>query len=357
MNRGLKKIFGICLPIAVSAVLVFIIVRDIETPELVWEAFGRASWPLLAAIVPLNLLSHFLRAQRWRRFIGAPVSRYYAFSSTMIGYAVNGVIPRGGEIARVVNMNRTTGVAVARILATLVAERVFDLLVLLLLIGGSLWIEGPVVASRFPWLSAMAPVALAGAFFGFALLVVIAFKGEALTSRIAGFVGRWHPRAANLVAKLMRQASAGLAFVKVPRQVGLVAVETVLIWGLYIATFCLGLAAFGIFEATGLGGGTVAYSITSASALVPSAGQIGTFHKLGVDALTGLYGVTATDALAFVTALHLLLFYFVAGGAGIGLWIGQIFVGRSRADSMVLSPENLDAKVSGGSTEGEPVAG
>ncbi len=357
MSRRLKKIFGVGLPVVVSAILVYFIVRDVEKPQRIWEAFGRASWPLLAAIVPLNLLSHFLRAQRWRRFIGRPVSLYFAFSSTMIGYAVNGVVPRGGEIARVVNMHRTTGVAVARILATLVAERVFDLLVLLMLIGGSLWLEGAVVAGRFPWLSAVAPVALAGALFGFVVLIAIAVKGERLALVLETVLMRAHPKAAEIAPRLIRQASAGLAFVKHSRQVGLVAVETVLIWGLYIATFCLGLAAFGVFEQTGLRGGVVAYSITSASALVPSAGQIGTFHKLGVDSLTGLYGVAAVDALAFVTALHLLLFYFVAGGAGIALWIGQAFVARSRRESMPPARGDIGKEVSEESAEGEPVAG
>ncbi|MCU0664944.1 MAG: flippase-like domain-containing protein [Myxococcota bacterium] len=314
---------GIGVPLVVSAAFVYWVAEGIESPERLLDSLATASWPFLLAIVPLNLLSHALRATRWRRLIGQEVSFFFTFSSVMVGYAVNGLLPRGGEVARLLNMSRATAVPMGTLLATLVAERLVDLGVLVLLLGVSLWLAGERVQAAFPQIWAAAPLAVAGAILGFAVLFLLAWKAQDAARFLGTILGSGSPRLAERAPKFVAQLGDGLSIVRRPKALLIATLETATMWALYIAVFCLGLCAFGLWDQVGLRGATVSYAITSSSALVPSAGQIGTFHALGRDALALLYGVDRDQALACVTALHLWLFYGIAGFGGLLAWLAQ----------------------------------
>jgi glycosyltransferase 2 family protein len=331
-KSALKTIIGIGIPVTFSVLLMIWVVRDLEDPSRVWESFLGAAFLPLLAVIPLDLASHFLRALRWRRFIGGRVSIYYSFSSLMIGYAINGLVPRGGEIARVVNMNRMTGVPVAQLLATLVAERLLDLLSLLALIGMSVFLEGEYLAGKFPALSQIAPWGLGIVSVGFASLFVLAFAPEFVGNILGRIAGVIHSKLKERVEKLVQQGARGLIFMRSPRQMAMVLVETVAIWGLLWLAFVCALHAFDLFDVVRMKGSVVTFSITSASVLVPSAGAIGAFHKLGQDALVLLYQSDAACTLAFVSVLHLIAYYVVPCGGGVLLWFGQVAL-RGRSDS------------------------
>ncbi len=319
---------GIGIPVAISAVLVIWIVRGIDDPRQVWQSMWEAAMLPLLLVIPFVVASYFLRALRWCRFIGEPVSRFYAFSSVMIGYAVNGVIPRGGEIVRIVNMNRMTGVSIARLLTTLVAERMFDLVALLGLIGLSIVTAGDRVAAKFPMLEKIAIVGLVAVIVGCIVLVLLA-RYPALLSRIAGRVAeRIHPKLGARVEGFVEQGIQGLAFFGSWKQVAAVFVETLGIWLLLWSAFAAALIAYGLFQQVGLQGSVVTFSITNAGFLVPSAGAIGAFHKLGLDSLVLLYQADPARSLAFVTVLHLLAIYLVPVGGGMLTWALQTTLRR-----------------------------
>lgn len=321
---------GIVLPLVVSGGFVYWVARGIESPQGLWDALMAGSWAWLWLIVPVNLLSHYLRATRWRRLIGQKVSSFYAFSSVMIGYAVNGVLPRGGEVARLLNMSRVTTVPMGTLISTLVAERLVDLGVLVLLLGSSMLIGGERVAVAFPELRRVAPLAMGGAVAGLITLGWLAWKAETVANLVARWLKGRSPGLATRASQFISQLGDGLAIVRRPSSLAIALLETAAMWALYIAAFCLGLQAFGLWDILGLRGATVSYSITSASSLVPSAGQIGTFHALGTDALVSLYGVARDQALACITALHLWLFYGIAGTTGMALWLAQEIALRRR---------------------------
>jgi uncharacterized protein (TIRG00374 family) len=324
--RGPSRIKRACkigLPILISLVLVAWILHAMEDPEAVWESLKTASPAPLIAIIPLSLLSHFIRGWRWRRFIGQPVSAFYAFTSVMIGYAVNDVLPRVGELARVINMNRLTRVPVARLLTTLLAERILDVIVLALLLGLSFVLEGERIARKFPALAGAGPKAMAAALAALAGLFVLAFAADFLRRFFGRLVRRFHEGLASKVEALIRQGGEGLAFLKRPGQAIPILFETLGIWLLYWYTFILGLAAFGLMDEIGYRGGTVAFSVTCSSVLVPAMGAIGAYHAFGIECLTGFFDIDESRAYACIFAIHALLFYVVGGLFGVLAWALQ----------------------------------
>ena len=70
---------------------------------------------------------------RWQ-FLFPKATRPYGptLEATLLGQAVNNVLPsRGGEVVRVVALNRTSGTSIVEATATVVVERLFDVLCLL----------------------------------------------------------------------------------------------------------------------------------------------------------------------------------------------------------------------------------
>jgi hypothetical protein len=325
-STGFGGMVKIGLPILISVALVWWILHKMEDPAAVWESVKSASILPLIAIIPLSLASHFIRGWRWRRFIGQPVSSFYSFTSVMIGYAVNDVLPRVGELARVVNMNRMTKVPIARLLTTLLAERILDVIALALLLGLSFMLEGERIAEKIPTLEGAGPKAMAVAVAALAGLFILAFAADFLTRFFGNLVRRFHAGLAGKVEELIRQGGEGLAFLKRPSQAFPILLETIAIWGLYWYTFILGLAAFGIMDEIGYRGGTVAFSITCSSVLVPTMGAIGAYHAMGIECLTGLFDIGESQAYACIFAIHALLFYVVGGLFGVLAWAVQGWV-------------------------------
>jgi uncharacterized protein (TIRG00374 family) len=79
----------------------------------------------------LIFMSHYLRAVRWSALI-APIKKVSVlnlFSATMIGFMANSVLPaRIGEIIRPVMVAKKEKVKVTASFATVVMERIFDML-------------------------------------------------------------------------------------------------------------------------------------------------------------------------------------------------------------------------------------
>ena len=325
----LSRMLKIGLPVLISAGLVIWIYCSIDEPEAVWETLTSISTSgllLLIAIVPISLLSHLLRAWRWRRFIGQPVSIFYAFTSVMIGYAVNDVLPRVGEAARVVNMNRMTRAPIARLISTLLAERLIDVISLALLLSFSFLVEGERIAREIPSLERIGLKALAVALAGLAGLFLVAYASGFLEKTCGGLVSKVHSGFGRKVKELIRQATEGLEFLKQPSQAVPIFLETTGIWALYLVCFLFGLAAFGLLDVTGYAGGTVSFSIATAGVLVPTMGAIGAYHKCGMDSLTRLYNIDQASAIAFITVIHAVLFYVVGGILSALAWGMQVWV-------------------------------
>ena len=326
-----KQIVKIALAFLITGAFVYwIIGHQIKNPRQIWEYIRAASLLPLLAILPVSFLSHLLRAWRWRRFIGRPVSLFYAFTSVMIGYAVNDVLPRIGEVARVVNMNRITRVPLANLLATLIAERILDVIALAVLIGLSLHIEGDRIGEEFPRLAKAGPLALVIAVFGLLSLFAVAYAANGLAALGGGIARRFHQGLGDRVEIIIHQAAEGLAFLKRPSQAIAVLIETTGIWLLYFVAFLLGLASFGLVKEIGYNGATVAFSMCTAGVLVPAVGAIGPYHEFGKEALTRFYHVDSDLAFACLTVTHAILFYVVGGLGGALAWGAQIWVRRKR---------------------------
>lgn len=156
MGKKIKSIIFYAATFGIAAFLVWYSFRDFNPIHPVTnEPMSRMDFMILKLKEAnlffiflsgfLAILSHIIRAERWKILIeplGQKITLKQGFIAVMIGYFINLVIPRGGEVSRSVTLHKMNrNVKVDSGLGTIVAERVIDLVFLLVCIGVAFLVE------------------------------------------------------------------------------------------------------------------------------------------------------------------------------------------------------------------------
>jgi glycosyltransferase 2 family protein len=307
--------------LAVTVVFTYLAVRDVDWEET-WRALRDANLWWLGPAFLAFALAIFVRAVRWRALFSRgrrpplePVTR-----AVLVGYFFNSVLPaRAGEVARVVYLNRRAAASHAQSAATVVLERSYDVLTLLLLFFVAL-----------PWLPEVSWVQ-AAATFGLAvaagLLVAgaaaLRWRGRPVRALMRPFVRR------GLVSRKRVDESVellkhGLAGITRPATAAAVGLWTTASWiALSLSNWLLMLGFdLGLSPAAGL---LVSVAVGVAMVLPASPAALGAFEAATVVALDA-YGVPRSEALSYAIVLHALNLvpFLVAGPFALRAGTGRV---------------------------------
>lgn len=135
-----KKILNILKYLAFLGLGAFLVWWSLhQIPPEKWKdfqtAFSTANYWLLVPVFFIISASHFLRAVRWKMLIlpmGYNPSLVNTFFAVMIGYLANLAVPRLGEVLKCTILAKYEHVPAEKLVGTIVAERAFDLVCLVL---------------------------------------------------------------------------------------------------------------------------------------------------------------------------------------------------------------------------------
>jgi glycosyltransferase 2 family protein len=316
----LKASWRSAIGIALSAVLLWWTLRDISLAT-VWSELSHASIPLFLASALCATLIFPLRARRWKTIL-EPVAPNQPFGalwrSTAIGMMANNVLPaRAGEIARAYALTRQTNVPFATSIASLAVDRLFDMLVLLLL-GVAAFFD-----PAFPHEATIAGQSLGHLAQGsvvfvlllFAVLYALAFFPSQLVRIFELFARKVSPALEDRGKSALIKFSEGLSVLRTPGRFASVLAWTIAHWLLNAFGFWLGFKAVGI--ALPFTAALFLQALIAVGVALPSApGFFGFFEKLAQVGL-GIYGVGATQATSWAIGFHILSFIPITV---IGLW-------------------------------------
>lgn len=118
----------------------FLLKLDAEQKAAIWLSFRKADYWWVLACMACSLLSHWVRALRWRLLfepIGLHPGMGNTFGSVLIAYLGNLAFPRAGEVMRCATLRTSESIPMEKSLGTVVTERIIDLLAfaLIVLIG------------------------------------------------------------------------------------------------------------------------------------------------------------------------------------------------------------------------------
>ena len=143
MKISIKKALSIGIPLLLGVALVWYSLSRISIDELlVYFKNAHYGWIFLAVF--FGLLSHISRAYRWR-FQLEPMGYNIKFGNSLMAvfatYLINYTIPRSGEVARATILTNYEGVPFEKGFGTIIAERLADMMVMLLIIGITLILQ------------------------------------------------------------------------------------------------------------------------------------------------------------------------------------------------------------------------
>lgn len=130
-DKGALSDWRVWAGILVSVIALYFAFRDADFAK-VFESSRRVRWGLLLAVVPLFIAVNLIRAYRWSFFINADTSSLRTrYDAMMIGFLATNLLPlRIGELVRAVVFARKSARSAMEVVATIAAERVFDLIAL-----------------------------------------------------------------------------------------------------------------------------------------------------------------------------------------------------------------------------------
>src|SRR5688572_23678101 len=166
--------------------LLWFFFRNADMPR-VWAEVRHARAPLLLGAVLITGVTYVLRALRWQ-YLLAPIghTRFSnAFRATVIGFAATFLLPaRAGEVIRPYLLARREGLPGTAAFATIILERLLDLVTVLLLFAFFVFLGAAGVGSDDPGQLAQVKfggaVAAAGSIVAFIVLFALAGHPERL---------------------------------------------------------------------------------------------------------------------------------------------------------------------------------
>ena len=285
----------------ISALFIIYALRGLDLQQ-VWHGIRNANYWWIIPGVIAYFIGVWFRTWRWHYLLRPikPIPLSKMWPIVVIGYMGNNVYPfRAGEVLRAFILRRKEGVSMSAGIATILVERIFDGLVMLLFVFVAL----PIVPGLPVWLRQIVILASL-AFFG-ALTVFLVMAARPETSRkIYGWaIRRFLPQ--SLQAKALGLADRfmeGLSSLTSLRDIMMVFFTSLIIWLLETVKYWFVMFAFNFsvsFFALMLMNGVVNLATT-----LPSApGYIGTFDGPGIEVLK-VFGVSPTVAAAYTLVLH-----------------------------------------------------
>ena len=297
------------LPLALTVLLVTYMFRKVDFREM-WHimSHGVDYWWILAAMA-LSVLSHLLRAARWRLQLRALGIRppFMALCCSIFGtYALNLIFPRLGEVWRCTYIADRERKPFTTVVGSMVADRLADTATVLLLTLATFLIAGPQLVSYLSQNS--------GSYERLAAIATSPWLWGGIAASVAICV--WalrHFRHTAFVSKLSEAAKElwqGFAVVASMPGRGRWLVLTVAIWScyyfqLYLAFFAFPLTA-DVATTYGMTAVLVCFVLSSISMGVPSNGGIGPWQWAIIFGLS-LYAVPGLDKEYATTFANLVM--------------------------------------------------
>ena len=168
MSSAKKSILRPVVGALIALAFVWLIGRNVNLQQLL-TAFTTANPMDICAALLAFAIGYSMRIARWRAMLApaAPGISWWACAGPfMASFAANNVLPlRAGDVLRAFAFNQRLKVSTGTVLATLFVERLLDLLLLLVMLGGALAVFG-LHAASFAGVGA-------GFLLGIALLILI----------------------------------------------------------------------------------------------------------------------------------------------------------------------------------------
>lgn len=297
VQRGLALAVGIGISVfflynALSKMKLSEVWREVRAVHVVWLLVGAS----------IYFLAVWGRTWRWHYLLRSikKISLRDLFPIVVIGYMGNNVYPfRAGEVIRAYVLKRNESVNISASLATIVIERVFDGLVMLIFVFVAL----PFADFKAQWLRDLVFFSTLLFWGAFLIFLIMALRPAQMRRVYTAVFDRLLPgglreRAIGLADHFM----TGLENLRHPRDLLMTLVSSIFIWLTETTKYWFVMHAFN-FRVSFFVLMVMTAVVNLAITLPSSPGYVGTFDWPGIKTLTA-YGVEKNTAASYTLVLH-----------------------------------------------------
>jgi len=296
MNRNNKSVIGYFISFAIAVILLYLVFSSISLEEFMKQA-EKADYSYVLLSIGITIIAHIARGYRWNLLIrptGFTTTTYRTTGAVLVGYIVNLVLPRLGEITRCGVLKKTDKIPITITIGTVISERIIDVCTLALITLLALLFEYDKLTSFFygllPHIDSRKLIFLA--LFGVIALGAVTIAGLAIYRRLKG-----------RFRVILDQLFQGLFSLRKLDNIPAFILSTIVIWVTY---FLMGYFVFFAVKQTSILGWQAALMLLvsgSVAMTLPVQGGFGTFHTI-VSSMLLLYAVDKTTGVFFATLVH-----------------------------------------------------
>ncbi len=281
-----------------------------QDPQEIIDSIAHADYMWILLGIGAGILSHIARAARWNiliRSLGYKPKLTTTFYAVMTGYLANTAVPRLGEVTRCGVLSKKQNIPFTEVLGTMIAERIFDMIVLftiIIMVIAFQWkLVGSFISEKiFTPLSANFEsniISIIAIMIVFVLLIVL-------------MVVIWKKYRKNLhryaifrkISEFAKGMVEGIKTIRKTKNKAGFLLYTIIIWGMYTLMIYLPFFALEATSHLNFIDALTVMSIGSLGIVAPVPGGIGTYHWIVKAVLFELYGVSPAIAASFATITH-----------------------------------------------------
>ena len=299
----LKEILKLIISLGLGIFVFYIVYKGLNVEEMK-RYIHEAHWAYVILPIALCLLSSWVRALRWNMLIEPVAKKIPAmkntFGAVLIGYSVNHIFPRAGEVARCGVLTKYEEISFSELIGTVITERVFDLIITVLIAFTTVVLEFDVFQNILQSVDITGKLSgLTSSPILWILLVFVAVLFFLLRRKLA------ESRLLSKIKKFVAGLWNGLKSFTQVKNKFLFLLYSLLIFVMYFLMLYFSFWVFDFTKDLTLEAGLVTYVFGALGMIVPVQGGIGTYEYMTMQALN-LYGIAETQGGTFAAFSHLI---------------------------------------------------
>ena len=306
------------LPIFIGLFCIYYSFKNISFSDFK-DYFTKINYLWVFAGIFLGALSHISRSYRWK-FLIEPLGHKLGFINSVLtvfsAYLINYTIPRAGDIARGTMISKYEKIPFEKAIGTIVAERVVDVLSILIIILLGLIIEFERISEKL--ISFIAKTDLSTLFWALFFFIVFLVTLYFIIKRFKFFTK---------IKLFVNGLIDGVTVIFKMKKRNQFIFHSIFIWLMYVLMFYVTSKAFVELHEVSFFQLTISFTLAALSIMF-SNGGIG-IYPLAVEESLGWYGIQSTTGLAFGWVMWLSQTLMVVIFGGLSLFILP-FINRSK---------------------------
>lgn len=298
------------ISIILTVVFLYIAFYNVDFGEVL-KIVSHANLFWVFIFVLVTMIGHYFRAVRWKYILNSVksnTSMKNLFGALMVGYGVNCVTPKLGEVTRAVLIGKWEGLSRSSMFGTVILERIIDIISM----GGSiiiaLFMTSVSLSDKFPWL--ISSLYIMGGIIVLAILILslILKSREKFSEIIIRIVGKVSHKLAQRLAYIFTMLAEGFASLKGVKNYFWTIFWTVAIIVIYAFGSYAGLLMLDMqkFQPVTFAMGWIIMSISAIGVIIPTPGSTGSYHTLAKSTLVLIFGFNETISVAYAFLTHII---------------------------------------------------